>query len=126
MAQQSPRQRRVADQIQRDLAGLIRSEVKDPRLGMVTVQAVRVSRDFGYAKVYVTTLDEAARDESVAVLNRAAGFLRSRLARQLRLRQVPELHFVYDESIERGEHLEALIQQARQSDREDHEHDEDD
>lgn len=126
MPKEYPRSRRVADQIQRILAGVIHNEVKDPRLGMVTVTTVRVSPDLRYAKVYVTLLDDEAREESVAVLNRAAGFLRSRLGDELKLRVVPELRFVYDESIERAREMESLIEKAVREDQKKHDGNEDD
>jgi ribosome-binding factor A len=113
MPREFSRSSRLAEQIQRDLSDLIRLEVRDPRVGLVTVTEVEVSRDLSHAKVYVTSLagaDQAA--QSVQALQRAAGFLRSRLAQSLKARTVPELHFVYDESIERGVRLSRLIDQA--------------
>ncbi len=111
----SQRTQRIADQIQRDLAGLIRLGLKDPRLGMVTVSSVKVSPDMGYADVYVTvlgsTLDERP-DESIAVLNNAAGFLRSELGRGLKLRMIPRLRFHFDEVTARGNRMAALISTA--------------
>jgi ribosome-binding factor A len=113
MTREFSRTNRVASQIQRELAVLICEELKDPRLGMITVQEVRVARDLSHAKVYVTViggdLDEAG---NVKRLNGAAGFLRSMLARRVKLRTVPELHFVFDESIERGTRLASLIEEA--------------
>ncbi len=110
MPRDYPRSRRIGDQMQRDLAVLIRDEIKDPRLGMVTVSAVDVTRDLAYARVYVTVLGDAqVRSESLNVLNRAAGFLRRLLGQRMVLRTVPQLKFVYDESIERGERLSKLI-----------------
>ncbi|GHB04147.1 30S ribosome-binding factor RbfA [Modicisalibacter luteus] len=111
---------RVADQLQQELAVLIQREIKDPRLGMVTVSGVSVSRDLGYADVYVTLLgdDDAGRiKENLAVLKRAAGFLRSQIAQRIKLRHVPELRFHYDESVARGHKLSSLIDQAVESDR---------
>ncbi|SFH61719.1 30S ribosome-binding factor RbfA [Modicisalibacter xianhensis] len=111
---------RVADQLQQELAVLIQREIKDPRLGMVTVSGVNVSRDLGYADVYVTLLgdDDAERiKENLAVLKRAAGFLRSQIAQRIKLRHVPELRFHYDESVARGHKLSSLIDQAVESDR---------
>jgi ribosome-binding factor A len=113
MPREFSRSARLADQIQRDLSDLIRLEVRDPRVGLVTVTEVEVSRDLSHAKVYVTSLagsEHAAH--SVQALQHAAGFLRSRLAQSLRARTVPELHFVYDESVERGVKLSRLIDQA--------------
>ena len=113
MPREFSRSSRLADQIQRDLSDLIRLEVRDPRVGLVTVTEVEVSRDLSHAKVYVTSLagsDQAAQSQQA--LQHAAGFLRSRLAQILKARTVPELHFVYDESVERGIRLSRLIDQA--------------
>jgi ribosome-binding factor A len=116
----SQRTQRLADQIQRELAGLIRLELKDPRLGMVTVSGVKVSPDMGYADIYVTvigsSLDEKP-DESVAVLNAAAGFLRGELGRALTTRITPRLRFHFDEVTARGNRMAALINQAVKEDR---------
>lgn len=106
---------RVADQIQRELATLIQLEMKDPRLGMITVSAVDVSRDLKYADIYVTILEQqgkAERDQALEILARGAGFLRRRLGQLIKLRVVPELRFHYDESIARGQKLSALIEKA--------------
>jgi ribosome-binding factor A len=103
---------RLADQIQRDLADLIRLEVRDPRVGLVTITTVEVTRDLSHARVFVTSLSETAAAESVRALTHAAGFLRSRLAQTLKLRTIPELHFVYDASVERGIRLSKLIDEA--------------
>lgn len=111
---------RVADQLQQELAVLIQREIKDPRLGMVTVSGVTVSRDLGYADVYVTLLgdDDAERiKENLAVLKRAGGFLRSQIARRIKLRHVPELRFHFDESVVRGHRLSSLIDEAVETDR---------
>jgi ribosome-binding factor A len=113
MPQDFTRAARVADQIQRDLSGLIRQEVKDPRIGLVTITAVEVSRDLSHAKVYVSSLAGAeASGESVQALQHASGFLRSQLAQMLKIRSIPQLHFVYDASVERGARLSKLIDQA--------------
>jgi len=107
------RSSRLAEQIQRDLSDLIRLEVRDPRVGLVTVTEVEVSRDLSHAKVYVTSLAGAGQAaHSIQALQHAAGFLRTRLAQGLKARTVPELHFVYDESVERGIKLSRLIDQA--------------
>ncbi len=111
----SQRLERLADQIMRDLAVLIRQELKDPRLGMVTISAVKLSRDLGYADVYVTVLgqDLAVADRvSVDVLQGAAGLLRAGLGRGLRTRVVPRLRFHYDEVLLRAQRLSSLISQA--------------
>jgi ribosome-binding factor A len=120
MAREFKRTDRVADQIQRDLAVLIQREIKDPRLGMVTISHVKVSKDLGYADIYVTVmaLGDADEAESIAVslkvLNAAAGFLRAELARGIKLRVMPQLRFHFDESVERGRRLHSLIERAYQ------------
>jgi ribosome-binding factor A len=109
----SARRARIADQIQRELADLIRLELRDPRVGLVTLTGVELSRDQSHAKVFFTLLGGAPeRDAAVEGLRHAAGFLRSSLAHRLSTRSVPELHFEYDESIERGAHLSRLIDEA--------------
>lgn len=113
MAKEFSRTRRLGEQIQRELAVLIQREVKDPRVGFVTVSAVDVSRDLAHAKVYITELGEAGhRDECLQALNHAASFLRHELGQRLSVRHIPELKFTYDTSIERGARLESLIKQA--------------
>ena len=114
-----PRTRRIADQIQRELAGIIHAELKDPRVGMVTITEVEVSPDYAHAKIFVTVLGPAAQNGAcIKALQHASGFLRSELSRRLGLRAVPQLHFIYDESVERGVHLSHLIETAvRQQDR---------
>ena len=118
MPKEFPRTRRVGEQIQRELAALIHDELKDPRLGMVSVTAVIVSRDLAHAKVYVSVLGNAEQTEaSVSVLKHAAGFLRHRLGRVLHIRVVPELHFYLDRSLEEGARMGALINAAIASDK---------
>jgi ribosome-binding factor A len=113
MAREFSRAARLGDQIQRELAELIRLEVKDPRVSLVTVTAVDVSRDLAHARVFVTTLAEPVKAaEMIEALQHAAGFLRSRLSHSLKVRQVPQLHFVYDESVERGLRVSQLIDAA--------------
>lgn len=105
--------RRVADQIRRELSDLISTELKDPRLGLITLTGVEVSSDLAHAKVFFTSLaDPARRAETVAGLRRAAGFLRSALGARLALYSVPELRFMYDESVESGMRLARLIDEA--------------
>lgn len=118
----SSRIQRVADQIQKEMAGLIQSEMRDPRLGMVTVSAVDISRDLAVADVFITRLGEsvnteAQKKQTIQILDQASGFLRSRLARLVKLRIVPQLRFHYDESIERGRYLSSLIDEAVRKDR---------
>ena len=107
---------RVAEQIQRELAELVRLEVKDPRVRMLTLTGVEVARDYSHAKVYYTTLDGANKATQQG-LERASGFLRSQLAHRMKLRITPQLHFVYDASVERGAHLSQLIDRAVASDK---------
>jgi len=103
------RPQKVADLIQRELADLLRREVRDPRVGMVTLTAVDVSPDLSHAKVFYTILDKQKQDETTHALQRAAGFLRSQLAHRMQMYTTPELRFAYDESVERGDHLSRLI-----------------
>lgn len=112
------RSRRVAEQIQRELAVIIQQELTDPRVSsMVTVSAVELSRDFKHAKVFITSLDDTHNhNDTVAALQHAAGFLQHELGHRLVMRTIPRLHFVYDESIERGTNLSALIDQALKDD----------
>ncbi len=101
---------RIADQIQRDLAELIR-DLKDPRIGMVTLQAVEVTPDYAHAKVFFSVLVGDVT-ECEAALNEAAGFLRNGLFKRLQIHTVPMLHFQFDRTTERAAELSALIQQA--------------
>ncbi len=113
MGRQTQRLRRIADQIQRELSEIIRLELKDPRVGMITLTDVEVSVDLAHAKVFFTLLgDEQALSQAQSGLNRAAGFLRSALARRINTHNVPELHFVHDSSVERGARLSQLIDDA--------------
>lgn len=124
MPREFARARRVEEQLQRLLSEVIRREIKDPRVGPVTITAVEVSQDLTHAKVYFTpfagTGDAAAE---LAALRHAAGFLRREVGRDLRLRVTPELDFRLDETIERGSRLSALIDSAVATDRERHQDD---
>lgn len=110
MAKDFSRSDRVAEQIQRELAGLLEFEVKDPRVGMVTITEVEVSGDLAHAKVYYTSHAESV--ELQEGLEKAAGFLRTQLAKRMLLRAVPQLHFVYDASIDQGMRISQLIDHA--------------
>ena len=103
------RPQKVADLIQRELSDLLRREVRDPRVGMVTLTSVDVSPDLSHAKVFFTILEKDKKDETSQALRRAASFLRSQMARRMSMYTTPELRFVYDESVERGDHLSRLI-----------------
>ena len=108
---------RVAEQIQRDLAELLRTEVKDPRIGMVTLTDVEVTSDYAHAKVFFTMLGDADQISAATEgLNRAAGFLRHELGHRIKLRSIPQLHFIHDESVERGVRLSQLIDAAVRGD----------
>lgn len=133
MPREFSRGRRVADHIQKELAVLIQQEVKDPRLGLVTINEVKVSRDLGFADVYFTSfssdtfrandsLDEDEETEErnslspAEVLENAAGFLRSRLAKSLSTRTTPKLRFHYDHTIEQGAKMTQAIKKAIEGD----------
>jgi len=113
MPQEYSRTQRIADQIQKYLAQLIQSELKDPRVGMVTITAVEVSRELDIARIYFSSYDmENEPGLALEGLQRAAGFLRSALAKRLKIRTTPKLIFVRDESVEYGNRLSALIDEA--------------
>lgn len=120
MSAEFSRSQRLGEQIQRDLALLIQRELKDPRVGMVTVSFVELSRDLSYADVNVTVLIPQDLDEkiikSLSILNEAASFLRMELGRGLKLRKVPHLRFHYDDSLKRGARINKLIHEALKSD----------
>lgn len=105
---------RVADQIQKDLSELIAFELKDPRVGMVTISEVRLTPDYAHAKVYFTLLMDSPEQiaQSVEGLSKAAGYLRNQLGKRLHIHTLPQLHFVHDISTSRGMHMSALIDQA--------------
>jgi ribosome-binding factor A len=109
---------RVAGQLQREIAQLLQTEVKDPRLGLVTVSGVEVSRDMAHAKVFFTLLDATDEHCRLAgeILNGAAGYLRHLVGQRVRIRIVPTLRFVYDESVARGATMSELIDEAVASD----------
>jgi len=128
MPREFTRADRIADQIQRELAQLIQREVKDPRLGMVNISEVRVTRDFGYADIYITLLSAEELTEESPRSSRALRFcgahpdscvvmVRGHLGRAMRLRVVPELRFRFDRLAGQSRHMESLIRQAVESDR---------
>ncbi len=117
------RTERIADFLKQELGSLIQRELRDPRVGMVSVTDVQVSRDLTHAKVYVTVMgkdSEEAASDSLKVLNKAAGFLRSQVARVLKARTTPQLRFYFDSSIGRGQYLSRLIDEAVAADRKHH------
>jgi len=105
----SRRQRKVAELLHKEISLLIQYEVRDPRLGFVTVTGVDVTPDLRQARVYFTTLDETEVDETLAGLTSAAGYFRSQLAESLALRYIPELTFKLDTSLEHGLRIESLL-----------------
>jgi len=108
------RGQRVADQIQRDLAEIIAFELKDPRVGMITITEVQVTPDYAHAKVFFTMLadDPEAIRNALQGLSKASGFIRNQLGRRLTIHTLPELHFVHDTSTVRGMELSKLIDEA--------------
>jgi len=110
MAKEFARHHRVAEQIQRELADLLQFEVKDPRVSKVTITEVEVTGDLAHAKIFFSAPENPPA--LIKGLEKAAGFLRSQLSQRMLLRTVPQLHFVYDASIERGMHLSRLIDDA--------------
>jgi len=108
------RSERIGTELQRELAQILRAEVRDPRLQLITLQEVRVSRDLAHAKVYFTCfpVDGGGGKQERLLNGRLAGFLRRALARRARLRVMPQLRFIHDESIAQGEHLSHLIEAA--------------
>jgi len=119
MAREFARTDRVSQEIQREVAMIIQREVKDPRLGMVTVNAVEVTRDLAYAKIFVTffTLEGQNVDVSLEVLNEAASYIRTLLAKRIKARIMPELRFIYDSSMVDGVRMTTLVDKAVASDR---------
>ncbi len=107
----------MAEQIRRELAEIVRDELKDPRMGLCSFTAIKLSRDLSNAIVFCSVLDEDLREETVDTLNRASGFIRSQIATRIRSRSVPVLKFVNDDSVERGAAMEELIKKAVQSDK---------
>ena len=115
MPREFTRAERVSDSVQQELATLIRSEVRDPRVGMVNVTEVQISRDLAYGKVFVNFVGDREQeqiDEAMAALNGASGYLRKLLGASIQLRIVPKLNFIFDETGRRGQHLSALIDLA--------------
>ena len=106
------RQDRVQEQIMRDLAELTRTGLKDPRAGFITITEVELTRDYSHATVWYTVMDEKTREVTAEALDNAKGHLRSELAKRIKVFKTPELHFEYDESVERGMNISSLIDQA--------------
>jgi ribosome-binding factor A len=111
---------RVAGTLRRELAQLIQAELKDPDVGFIGLSDVEVTRDLAHARVYVTVFESEKAEQSVRALNKAAGYLRRRLGQEIRIRTVPELHFVHDASVETGQRMDDLIEAAIAADRHEH------
>ncbi|MFW9276470.1 30S ribosome-binding factor RbfA [Glaesserella parasuis] len=121
MAREFSRADRVAQELQKEIAIILQREVKDPRIGMVTVSDVEISRDLAYAKVFVTFLfdsDESAVERGLEGLNKASGYIRTLVGKAMRLRIVPELRFVYDQSLVEGMHMSNLVTNVIRKDQE--------
>ena len=111
------RRERLGDQLRVELADLIQRELRDPRVGFVTVTEVRMSPDLTHARVYVSILgDEERTKESFEALNRSAGFLKSQIGKRMKLRRVPELRFVIDETLDTSDRIESLLRDPEDSD----------
>ena len=117
MPREFSRSKRMAEQLRRELAEIVRDEIKDPRLGFVSFTEIRMSRDLSHAVVYCSVLNSESQDEAIEVLNHAVGFIRKEIARRIRARIVPTLKFVADESVIRGEAMDELISEAIESDK---------
>jgi len=117
--QERGRDLRVGDFVRDEIASIIQKQMRDPRVGMVMVNEVSVSRDLSWADVYVTSMEtqtDEERAELIGILNRASGYFRTELAKRHKMRTTPKPRFHYDEAIERGPRLEALIDSALQAD----------
>ncbi len=126
MSRVSTRVDKVADLLKKEVALLIQSEVRDPRVGMASVTTVKVSKDLAHAMVYVTLLGKSNAEEAqegIEALNKASGFLRSMLAKEVSMRITPKLKFIYDDTLAKGQHLTSLIDEALARDERDHQHD---
>ncbi|MEM5819130.1 MAG: 30S ribosome-binding factor RbfA [Desulfitobacterium hafniense] len=114
------RSNRLAETLKQEISQLIREELKDPRIGFVTVTSVEVADDLGNAKVYISVLgDSQQAKDSLDALKRAAGFVRSEIGKRVRLRHAPEIVFKYDTSIEHGAHIAKLLRGVKLEDEKD-------
>jgi len=119
MAKEYSRTSRVSQQIQKELARILQQEVKDPRIGMVTISGVDITRDLAYAKVFVTflTIGEQTNEESLAGLNAASGYIRRLLGKAMRLRIVPEIRFCFDDTLTEGLRISEMVSSAVKADK---------
>jgi ribosome-binding factor A len=110
----SGRPQKLGDLIQRELSELLQRELRDPRVGMITITSVDVSPDMSHARLFFTLLEKDKLEDTLSGLKRSAGFLRSQLAKRIKMYTTPELRFEYDESVERGDRLSRLIDSTRE------------
>ncbi|OCG28349.1 ribosome-binding factor A [Gilliamella sp. wkB108] len=123
MAKAFNRSSRVGHELQKEIAIILQREIKDPRLGMVTVSGVDISRDLSYAKVFVTFLnddDPEIVEQGLTILNDATGYIRSLIGKAMRLRIIPEIKFFYDESLVKGMQMSSLVSDVIKQDNERH------
>lgn len=116
MPREFNRSERVAGQIRRELSKLIQMEVRDPDIGFISLSDVEVTRDLAHAKVFITVFEDDKAQQTIKALKGAAKFLRHRLSQEMRIRSVPELHFHHDASVETGQKMDQLINQALAAD----------
>ena len=109
MQREDGREKKVAELIQKEVARLLQREFRDPRLAMITINEVRVSRDYAFSDIYFTVLPEDSSKNAELLLNEASGFFRSKLAKKLSMRATPKLRFHYDSSLENGARISSLI-----------------
>lgn len=117
MARDFNRTDRIADVIQKELAQIIHQEMKDPRVGLITLAQVKVSKDLSHAKIYVSVMLEENATQALEALNKASGFLRAQLAKRIQMRVMPILSFVYDDTTIKANRLSKLIDDARAKDK---------
>ncbi len=108
------RSKRVSDLLREEIATIVMRRLKDPRLGFVTITAVKVTDDLKLARVYASVLDRKEREAAVEILNSASGFIRGELSRRVKLKYIPKLEFFFDESIEYGERIDALLDEIKE------------
>ena len=116
MPREFSRSQRMGEQLRRELADIVRNEVRDPRLGFLSFTEVRVSRDLGHALVFCSVMQEDEREPTLAALNHASGYIRKLIGQRIRARIIPTLKFVLDDSLERGMQMDELIRRAREED----------
>ncbi|MBN2707319.1 MAG: 30S ribosome-binding factor RbfA [Deltaproteobacteria bacterium] len=118
MKERNQRCRRIGDQLKVEISAMLQREIKDPRIGFITVQDVEVAPDLSQAFVYYTVLGNAEeKDATLVGLNSTAGFMRREIGRRLHLKRIPEMQFRYDDSIDKGEHLEEVFGRIRKEER---------